>query len=170
MDGGGMPILWVVAVIFVVSVVGFIAGRARALQSAGGDARRLHSLPIYYGSNVALWAVVPAAATLIVWLIVQPLFVNSRVAETLPGSLLDEGSSIGLIMSDVRRVAEGLDVAVAQGALSRDEAASIGSSSVNIREFLGSIGVALGSDVSPEVVAAAQLYRGFNATGSALMS
>jgi len=30
--------------------------------------------------------------------------------------------------------------------------------------------VALGSDVSPEVVAAAQLYRGFNATGSALMS
>ena len=98
-----MPILWVVAVIFVVSVVGFIAGRARALQSAGGDARRLHSLPIYYGSNVALWAVVPAAATLIVWLIVQPLFVNSRVAETLPGSLLDEGSSIGLIMSDVRR-------------------------------------------------------------------
>ncbi|MDA9012347.1 phosphate ABC transporter permease family protein [Planktomarina temperata] len=170
MDGGGMPILWVVAVIFVVSVVGFIAGRARALQSAGGDARRLHSLPIYYGSNVALWAVVPAAATLIVWLIVQPLFVNSRVAETLPGSLLDEGSSIGLIMSDVRRVAEGLDVAVAQGALSRDEAALIGSSSVNIREFLGSIGVALGSDVSPEVVAAAQLYRGFNATGSALMS
>ena len=165
-----MPILWVVAVIFVVSVVGFITGRTRALQSAGGDARRLHSLPVYYGSNVALWAVVPAAATLIVWLIVQPLLVNSRVVETLPGSLLDEGSSIGLIMSDVRRVAEGLDVAVAQGALSRDEAASIGSSSVNIREFLGSIGVALGSDVSPEVVAAAQLYRGFNATGSALMS
>ena len=170
MDGGGMPVLWVVAVIFVVSVVGFITGRARALQSAAGDARRLHSLPIYYGSNVALWAIVPAAAALIVWLLMQPMFVNSKVIETLPASLLDGGSSIGLVMSDVRRVAEGLDVAVAQGALSRDAAASIGSSSVNIRDFLGSIGVALGSDVSPEVVDAAQLYRGLNATGSTLMS
>ena len=165
-----MPVLWVVAVIFVVSVVGFITGRARALQSAAGDARRLHSLPIYYGSNVALWAIVPAAAALIVWLLMQPMFVNSKVIETLPASLLDGGSSIGLVMSDVRRVAEGLDVAVAQGALSRDAAASIGSSSVNIRDFLGSIGVALGSDVSPEVVDAAQLYRGLNATGSTLMS
>ena len=114
MDGGGMPVLWVVAVIFVVSVVGFFAGRARALQSAGGDARRLHSLPIYYGSNVALWAIVPAAAALIVWLLMQPIFVNSKVIETLPASLLDAGSSIGLVMSDVRRVADGLDVAVAQ--------------------------------------------------------
>ena len=152
-----MPVIWVVAVIFVVSAIGFITGRARALQSAGGDARRLHSLPIYYGSNVALWAAVPAAATLIVWLLVQPLLVASSVGETLPDRLFEEGSSIGLVMSDVRRVAEGLDVAVAQGALSRDEAASIGSSSVNIREFLGSIGVALGSDVSPEVVVAAHI-------------
>ena len=30
MDGGGMPVVLVVAVIFVVSVVGFITGRARA--------------------------------------------------------------------------------------------------------------------------------------------
>ena len=106
-----MPVVWVVAVIFVVSFVGFITGRARALQSAGGDARRLHSLPIYYGSNVALWAVVPAVAALIIWLLVQPLFVNSRVMDSLPEMLLGEGSSIGLVMSDVRRVAEGLDVA-----------------------------------------------------------
>ena len=84
MNGGGMPVVWVVAVIFVVSFVGFITGRARALQSAGGDARRLHSLPIYYGSNVALWAVVPAVAALIIWLLVQPLFVNSRVMDSLP--------------------------------------------------------------------------------------
>ena len=105
--------------------VGFLIGRRRALKSAGGDRRKLHSLPVYYGANVAMWAIVPAATVLIIWMLAQPFFVNSRVLDTLPDAMVSEGSSIGLVMSDVRRVADGLDVAVQQGAMSRDEAASI---------------------------------------------
>jgi phosphate transport system permease protein len=33
----------------------------------------------------------------------------------IPDSAIPKGSSLGLVMSDVRRVAEGLDIAVAAG-------------------------------------------------------
>ncbi|WP_108837906.1 phosphate ABC transporter permease subunit PstC [Tateyamaria sp. Alg231-49] len=165
-----MPFTWLVLIILAIAAVGFVTGRSRALQSAGGDSRDLHSLPIYYGSHVAMWAVVPAAAVLIVWLLAQPFFVNSRVLATLPDGVVTEGSSIGLVMSDVRRVAGGLDVAVAQGAMTRDEAAAISSKTTDVRESLGQVGVALGSDVSAEVLGGAQLYRTLNATGSLIMT
>ncbi|MEP1198359.1 phosphate ABC transporter permease subunit PstC [Tateyamaria sp.] len=165
-----MPFTWLVLIILAIATVGFAIGRSRALQSAGGDSRDLHSLPIYYGSHVAMWAFVPAAAVLIVWLLGQPFFVNSRVLATLPDSVVTEGSSIGLVMSDVRRVADGLDVAVAQGAMTRDEAAAISSETTDVRESLGKVGVALGSDVSAEVLGGAQLYRTLNATGSLIMT
>ncbi|MEO9575279.1 MAG: phosphate ABC transporter permease subunit PstC [Tateyamaria sp.] len=165
-----MPLTWLVLIILAIAAVGFVTGRSRALQSAGGDSRDLHSLPIYYGSHVAMWAIVPAAAVLIVWLLGQPFFVNSRVLATLPDSVVTEGSSIGLVMSDVRRVADGLDVAVAQGAMTRDEAAAISSETTDVRESLGQVGVALGSDVSAEVLGGAQLYRTLNATGSLIMT
>lgn len=165
-----MPLSWLVLIILVIAAVGFVLGRSRALRSAGRDARGLHSLPVYYGSNVAMWAIVPAAAVLVVWLLAQPFIVNSRVLDTLPDTVVSEGSSIGLVMSDVRRVADGLDVAVQQGAMTDAEAASIRSDLTDVRERLGAVGVALGSNVSPEVLKGAKLYRSINATGSMIMT
>jgi len=165
-----MPFTWLVLIILAIAAVGFVAGRGRALQSAGGDSRNLHSLPVYYGANVAMWAVVPAAAVLIIWLLAQPFFVNSRVLTMLPDTIVSEGSSIGLVMSDVRRVADGLDVAVAEGAMTREEAASIRTEFTDVRERLGDVGVALGSNVSAEVLRGAQRYRSLNGTGSTIMT
>jgi phosphate transport system permease protein len=168
--GTDMPLTWLVLIIFTIAAAGFVMGRKRALQNAGGDRRELHSLPVYYGSNVAMWAIVPAVAVLIVWMLVQPFFVNSRVLATLPDTIVSEGSSIGLVMSDVRRVAEGLDIAVVQGVMSRDEAASISAEISDIRESLGEVGVAVGSKVSTEVMKGAQHYRTLNAVGSMMMN
>lgn len=165
-----MPFTWLVLIILTIAAFGYVMGRKRALQSAGGDRRNLHSLPVYYGANVAIWAIVPAAAVLVVWMLAQPFFVNSRVLATLPDTLVSEGNSIGLVMSDVRRVADGLDVAVQQGAMSRAEATSISTETSDVRERLGEVGVALGSAVSPEVLSGAQRYRTLNATGSVLMT
>ncbi|MEL6808234.1 MAG: phosphate ABC transporter permease subunit PstC [Pseudomonadota bacterium] len=165
-----MPFTWLVLIILAIAAVGFVMGRSRALQSAGGDSRDLHSLPVYYGSNVAMWTIVPAAAVLIIWLLAQPFFVNSRVLAMLPDSVVTEGSSIGLVMSDVRRVADGLDVAVAQGAMTREDASSIRTEFTDVRERLGDVGVALGSNVSAEVLRGAQRYRSLNATGSTMMT
>ncbi len=165
-----MPFSWLVLIILALATAGFILGRARALKSAGGDRRNLHSLPTYYGANVAMWAVVPAVGVLIVWLLAQPYFVNSRVLSMLPEGIVAEGSSIGLVMSDVRRVADGLDVAVRQGAMTAEQAGSIRTEFTDVRERLGDVGVALGSNVSPEVLRGAQRYRTLNATGSTIMT
>ena len=47
------------------SSVAFMLGRGRAVKTAGGVARVLHSLPGYYGTYAALWAGVPAALLLL---------------------------------------------------------------------------------------------------------
>ena len=55
-----MPLLWLTLIVLAISGAGYVLGRSRALASAGGDSRHLHSLPSYYGANVALKSVVPA--------------------------------------------------------------------------------------------------------------
>ncbi|WP_299281875.1 phosphate ABC transporter permease subunit PstC [uncultured Tateyamaria sp.] len=162
-----MPFSWLVLIILAIAGVGYVLGRQRALTSAGGDSRDLHSLPSYYGANVAMWAIVPAAALLVVWLLAQPYIVNSRVLATLPDTVVSDGGSVSLVMSDIRRVADGLDLAVRDGEMTGAEAAAITS---DVREKLGALGVALGSEVSPEVLEGAQTYRTLNATGNLAMS
>ncbi len=165
-----MPTIWLVAFVIAVSVLGYVAGRRRALRSAGGDARALHSLPSYYGYFVSLTALVPALLVLAVWLLAQPILVENRVSGMIPDQAIPESSTRGLVMSDVRRVAEGLDIAVAQGALSRDEAATLQAETGDLRARLGALGVALGSEVQPEVLRAAQRYRQITATGRMAMT
>ncbi len=65
-----------------------------------------------------------------------------------------------LAMSDVRRVAEGLDIAVARGAMTEDDGArhSACSRRMSARR-LAEVGVALGSAVDPSVLNAAKQYR-----------
>ena len=165
-----MPVLWLFLIIVALSAFGFIAGRARAYQSAGGDVRNLHSLPGYYGYNVALTALVPALAVLAVWLLAQPMLIENSVSKMIPDEIIAEGSNRSLVMSDVRRVANGLDLAVSSGAMTNDEVNALSTDTSDIRATLGSIGVALGSDVSPEVLAAAQSYRSKSYTGTLVMT
>ena len=49
-----------------------------------------------------------------------------------------------LILSDVRRVADGLDIALAQGALNTDDIAAMANDTSALRGKLGEVGVALG--------------------------
>jgi phosphate transport system permease protein len=165
-----MPLLWIVLAVIALGAAGYLLGRQRALASAGGDARILHSLPNYYGLNVFLTAVVPALLVLVVWLLVQPAVIQRQVVSMIPADAYEDAGALSLVMSDVRRVADGLDLAVEQGALSRDEARMIRTEFTNIRERLGSIGVALGDDVTPEVLRAAQRYRSLQTTGSLVMA
>ncbi len=165
-----MPLLWLILVILALSAAGYIAGRRRALSSAGGDARGLHSLPSFYGANVALFTAVTPFLVIVVWLLAQPLYLDWRVSGLIPDSAIPEGGSRGLVMSDVRRLAEGLDVAVAQGAMTAQEADNLRVEGDAVREQLAEVGVALGSEVGPEVLGAAQRYRHVTATGSILMT
>ena len=165
-----MPVIWIVTFLLVLSIAGYVAGRARAFQSASGDVRQMHSLPGYYGYNVALTSLVPALLVLAVWLLVQPMLIESRVAGMLPAEVIPEGSNQSLVMSDVRRVAEGLDIAIERGVMTEESASSIRTEFTDVRGRLGEVGVALGSDVRPEVLRAAQTYRSMSSKGSLAMT
>ncbi|QXT38364.1 phosphate ABC transporter permease subunit PstC [Gymnodinialimonas ceratoperidinii] len=155
--------LWILFIIVALGTLGFVLGRGRAISSAGGDTRLLHSLPTYYGLNVALLTVVPALLVLVVWLVVQPMVVDGMIAASMPATEADQGAR-DLLMTDVRRLADGIDTAIDRGAFSAGEAQVL-SASEDIRAQLAAAGVALGSDVSDEVLVAAQRARALNAAG-----
>jgi phosphate transport system permease protein len=161
-----MSVLMLLAVIAVLSVAAFFLSRQRALASSDGNPRHLHSLPLYYGWYGALAVMIPSLLALTIWLIVQPMVVESRIAADLPEALVADSSARSLTMADVRRVAGGLDTAVDQGAMTEEEAGMIRTEFTNVRDKLAKVGVALGSDVSKDVLAAAQDYRELTGWGS----
>lgn len=161
---------YVILAILLLTISAFFVARGKAKASADGDVRLLHSLPNYYGYNAAMFTAVPAFGILVIWLLAQPMMIENSVFKLIPDRIIAEGSSRGLVMSDVRRVAEGLDIAVSQGALSETEADTISSDATDIRAVLASVGVALGSDVETDVLFAAQNYRKQSASGSLWMS
>ena len=54
------------------ALIAFAAGRQRAYALAGGHPSALHSRPNYHGFYLAIWAVLPALALLILWGLVAP--------------------------------------------------------------------------------------------------
>ena len=165
-----MPLIWLLLVLALVAILGFFGGRARALRSAGGDARMLHSLPSYYGWNVALAVLLPALGVLVIWLFAQPLLIENRISGMIPAHAIPEGGNLELVMSDVRRLAEGLDLAVEGGALNKDESFSVRTDLTDLRALLGQVGVVLGAEVRPEVLSAAQAYRKISANATVGMT
>ncbi|MFN7595784.1 MAG: phosphate ABC transporter permease family protein, partial [Cereibacter sp.] len=65
--------------VLALAIAGYILGRRRAVSVAGGDARKLHSLPSYHGQSVFLFTAVPAFILMIFWLLAQPVYIENRV-------------------------------------------------------------------------------------------
>ena len=164
-----MPALWLLILVLVLGLAGFGFGRARALSDAGGDIRKLHSLPNYYGSNVLLSVLIPGLGLLLLWLIAQPMVIQANVASQIQSSQYSDAGALNLVMSDVRRVAEGLDLVVASGAMDVSASRAL-TVSTDIRGLLAQQGVALGTDVQEFVLSAAQDYRSLSNTGQWLMT
>lgn len=158
--------LLLIVTVLILAVIGYGAGRAHALASASGDQRNLHSLPAYYGYNVALFTAIPALLVLAIWSLTQPIIIDKQVSAQIPESAILEGASLSLVMIDVRRIAEGIDVAIAHGAMQQAEIGALDASTTDIRAMLASVGVALGSDVEMPVLNAAKSYRAMSNTAS----
>lgn len=90
------------------TIAGYYMGRSRAMKSADGNARILHSRPHYYGYFVALWCGLPAILVLAVWTTMQTPIVESIVQSSLPASVTsDDPAQLSLIMNDIRNLASG---------------------------------------------------------------
>ena len=165
-----MPLIWLIMVVLGIAAIGFVLGRGRALANAGGQIRNLHSLPSYYGWNVALKALVPAFGILVVWLIAQPLYVSNSVSATLPDAAVAEGSTRGLVMAEVRRTSDGLDNAVAEGLMDEDFARNARADLADVTQRLKDAGQIVTAQITQPILRAAQTYRMMNATGYLYMS
>ncbi len=141
--------------IIALAIAGMVVGRSRAIAAAGGDIRKLHSLPFFYGRFTALLAAVPAFLLVIVWLLVQPLIVENRALSMIQPGDVPEGSNAALVMSDVRRIAEGLDTVEAQGA----DLAALKADPAALKAAMNAAGIALQSEPAPSVIAAADTLR-----------
>ncbi|WP_121065160.1 phosphate ABC transporter permease subunit PstC [Chachezhania antarctica] len=165
-----MSVTWLLLVILVLAAIGYVMGRRRAFADADGDVRKLHSLPFYYGANVALTSVIPALMLMFVWLIVQPMIIERSLVPQIPDATIEKAGALNLVMSDVNRIAHGLDEAVSQGTMTRDFARTLQTGETDVRARLAEVGVPLASDVDPEVLEVAQSFRAMNRTGSIAMT
>ncbi|MEM6896670.1 MAG: phosphate ABC transporter permease subunit PstC [Pseudomonadota bacterium] len=159
-----MSLAWLFFLLIALSVVSYVLVRRRALASAGGDSRGLHSLPSYYGYNGMLFVLVPSLLVLAAWLILQPILIGASIRGDIARETLDADANMSLMMSDVRRVADGLDIAIEQGAMTPEMAESLRTDFTDVRARLGEVGVALGSDVDQSILRSAQRYRAMDAT------
>ena len=163
-----MTVAFLTLVVIVLAVAAFVLCRQRVLKLAGDDIRKLHSLPNYYGWHGAILVLGPALAALALWLIILPIVIDGRVQDHLPPERTLDAAGTELALSEVRRLASGLDVAVSQGLMSAREAGQQGADVTRLRDRLAQAGVALGSDVSPQILTAAQEYRDLAATAAIL--
>ncbi|EYD73897.1 Phosphate transport system permease protein PstC [Rubellimicrobium mesophilum DSM 19309] len=152
-----MPAGWLLLLVLLIAALGYGLGRRRALVSAGGNIRVLHSLPAAYGWNVAMAVLIPSLLVLALWSFAAPRVIGAMVVPLLGAG---EGE-VSLLMGDVRRVAEGL---VRLGV----DVSTVAPE--GLRERLGEVGIALGQDVSPATLAAAARYDVLAARSDWLMT
>ena len=101
-----MNLSLVALALIALTVAGYVSGRRRALAVAGGG--RLHSLPRYYGAQLAIWVSLPSFAVLALWLAIGPEIVAAVVMDGLPPELV--GGSAGtraLVLAEIRDLARG---------------------------------------------------------------
>jgi phosphate transport system permease protein len=95
------------------------------------------------------------------------------IAYQVTGMILPEdiasGSSRDLVMTDVRRIAEGMDSFAASG-MAEAEIVTLSEDPAALKTALEGAGVALGADINPHVAAAAVTYRQDVALGRLWMS
>jgi phosphate transport system permease protein len=103
-----MPLSTLILTVLLLAAFAFWLGRKRSIAVAGGDARRLHSRPNYYGYLTAIWCGIPALILLVLWVSFENGVVTSLVIGTLPDQLQQLPSErLNLVINDIRNLAVG---------------------------------------------------------------
>ncbi len=165
-----MPTHWLFLIVLALGIAGWFAARQKALASAGGSMRALHSLPNTYGTNAAIWTIVPALLILGAWIVIQPVVLDHWVSGSIPDSAVTDAGDRSLVMADVRRIAAGLNLAVAGGGLSAEEALSMQADAVSIRERMADLGIAIGTEPTQVSLDAAQKWFRIERVGRIAMT
>jgi phosphate transport system permease protein len=104
-----MSPLHLLALLLALAAVAYRVGTRRALASAGGSARALHSLPTYHGVYLALWSLLPALLLLGLWAAFAGRAVEALLVAVLPAeSRALPAAELELLLNEVRNVAAGV--------------------------------------------------------------
>ncbi|RMF09313.1 MAG: phosphate ABC transporter permease subunit PstC [Alphaproteobacteria bacterium] len=90
------------------TVTAYALGRGRAMRTASGDARKLHSLPSYYGWFAVVFCLLPALVIITLWLAIGPAIIDRLILGRLPTDLsgLSPGE-VRLLLNDIKNIASG---------------------------------------------------------------
>ncbi len=97
-------------ILIAIATGAFYFGRERSLLLASGQRKlaSLHSLPGYYGYYTAIWALLPALAVLLIWLLIEPRIIVAMIVKALPDAqrALSSGE-LNLLVNNIRNYATG---------------------------------------------------------------
>jgi phosphate transport system permease protein len=103
-----MNTLVLLVVLLGLSTLAFYLGRKRAFSVVKGRVRNLHSLPVYYGFQAALWCGIPALLLFGLWVSFESTIIMQTVVDALPDELRNlPRDRLGLLVNDVRNLVEG---------------------------------------------------------------
>ncbi|RZV38594.1 MAG: phosphate ABC transporter permease subunit PstC [Chromatiales bacterium] len=121
------------------SIAAFFYGRRRSLALVGGHGHgsALHSLPGYYGYYVAIWAVLPALALLLVWVMIEPRVIVALVVNALPDAYRNlPPGELNLLINNIQNLAAGDVVSVDVDDVLQDAATMFNAYIEKSRQFL----------------------------------
>ncbi len=110
-----MSLSTLIIVVFSGACVAYFLGRTRSQQIAKpvGGVRNLASLPSYYATLMAIWALLPALLLVVLWVIFDGTIIDSLVRATLPVETKNlSAEDFGLVMSQVINAANGIEIGV----------------------------------------------------------
>lgn len=96
--------------LIVASAVGtYLLGKSRARRQAAslGGIHHLSALPLYYGTQAALWCALPCIALLGIWVAFDDTLIRHWVLGQLPASEL-AGKDIGFVTNKIENLASGV--------------------------------------------------------------
>ncbi len=106
-----------VSSLFVLIILGVVAAfyfsRTRSLNLARGlgGIKNLHSLPVYYGIQAALWCALPCILLLCVWTIFDDAIIRSMVVQYLPAEQQNlPKAEQALLLSSIENLANGVNL------------------------------------------------------------
>ncbi|KXG84746.1 phosphate ABC transporter permease subunit PstC [Agrobacterium bohemicum] len=145
-------------ILALIGTASYLLGTRRAVAMVGASATKMHSRPGYHGSYVLVWAVLPAAFILALWLVISPFVITSSVRAAFPEDIRAQSEAQqSLNYGMVGSIARGLE------RLTPEEFAAAKADPATLRPLLGSKGVAIAGDPQPYMVEAAETLNTMSA-------
>lgn len=142
-------------ILLALTVAGYVMGQRRAITSADGDIRKLHSLPAFYGRITAIWILLPALVLMAGWLLVEGSMVQRNILAQIASEDVAEGTTAELMVADVARLAEGLATLEGKGL----NIAALIADPVALKAALNDSGIAMGKDPDAAMIKAAEVVE-----------